>query len=407
MLSIAVLSALSAAGAAAASPTTAATSFSTWRTARGKTYPSAAEAARREAIFNDNARIVAELNADPTDMASYELGKFADMLPSEIPRSPKRRQENDGEEATLTAAAAAGSPNECTDPFGCVYTGICYSCKRFPAFGTGPLPTHIDWTELGAVTPVKDQGKCGNCFTFSVAGDIEGTNFLAGKPLISLSEQQLTSCDRDGDDGGCAGSATVLDTFKYVQENGGIASEFLYPTCSSNYTCGVPATCDPEDPEESKTCKKARKDGVCNKLLEKRVVANISGYYQVSGGVKHWGTGLPLPVNETALMEALVKAGPISIAVNSKYFDNYKKGVLSKAKCKGGLNGLDHQVLMVVRMSPRRFCVAIFIRTPDNSLPRQARDKCKGKRIQMVLFRVGLWRGWFDTLLEDQEQLGV
>ena len=58
-------------------------------------------------------------------------------------------------------------------------------------------------------------------------------------------------------------------------------------------------------------------------------------------------------MNETALMEALVKAGPISIAVNSKYFDNYKKGVLSKAKCKGGLNGLDHQVLMVVRMRLR------------------------------------------------------
>ena len=43
-------------------------------------------------------------------------------------------------------------------------------------------------------------------------------------------------------------------------------------------------------------------------------------------------------------MEVLVKAGPVSIAVNSEYFDNYKKGVLSKSRCKGGLNSLDHQV---------------------------------------------------------------
>ena len=127
-----------------------------------------------------------------------------------------------------------------------------------------PLPTHIDWTELGAVTPVKDQGKCGNCFTFSVAGDIEGTNFLAGNPLVSLSEQQLTSCDRDGDDGGCQGSATVLDTFKYVQENKGIVAEAGYPTCSSNYSCALPSQCDPEKPKskQPKACKKARKDGV-------------------------------------------------------------------------------------------------------------------------------------------------
>ena len=37
---------------------------------------------------------------------------------------------------------------------------------------------------------------------------------------------------------------------------------------------------------------------------------------------------------------------PLSIAVNSQFFDNYKKGILTK-KCKGGLNSLDHQVLLV------------------------------------------------------------
>jgi hypothetical protein len=36
----------------------------------------------------------------------------------------------------------------------------------------------------------------------------------------------------------------------------------------------------------------------------------------------------------------------MTIAINSKYFDNYKRGVMSPAaaKCKSTANSLDHQV---------------------------------------------------------------
>ena len=167
MTPVASLAALLLAATSAADSSDA---FAEWRAARGRNYASAAEAARREAIFLSNAKVIEELNADPTDMAEYELGKFADMPPSEIPRAPKRQPED----ASPQLGSASAKPvDECTDANGCVWGGECYSCKKFPAFGTGPLPTHIDWVELGAVTPVKDQGKCGNCFTFSVAGDIE------------------------------------------------------------------------------------------------------------------------------------------------------------------------------------------------------------------------------------------
>jgi hypothetical protein len=142
-----------------------------------------------------------------------------------------------------------------------------------------------------------------------VTGNLEGTWFLAGNNLVSLSEQQLTSCDKDGDDGGCSGSATVLDTFKYVVDNKGIALETLYPLCSSNKTCTpAPGCCDKKKDPECKgklSCKHQKLNGVCNTLEEAHPSVNISGYYQVSGGVKQWGKGLPLPVNETAMMEAL------------------------------------------------------------------------------------------------------
>ena len=83
----------------------------------------------------------------------------------------------------------------------------CAACHRFPHFGDydmGSLPDDFDWRALGAVTDVKNQKYCGSCWSFSSAGDIEGTMFLAGDDLISLSTQQLVSCNtyNYGCDGG-------------------------------------------------------------------------------------------------------------------------------------------------------------------------------------------------------------
>lgn len=167
------------------------------------------------------------------------------------------------------------------------------------------LPPEVNWAAEGHVTRVKNQGKCGSCWSFSTTGAIEGRTSIANDERpVSLSEQELVDCSSSFGDHGCDGGMMDFG-FDYVAKNGGLCTESAYP-----YK-GVQGQC------RSSTCKH---------------VSPIRGHKDVQPG------------SEKALMAALAE-GPVSIAIEADQaaFQFYRGGIMH-GSCG---RAIDHGVLLV------------------------------------------------------------
>jgi len=80
----------------------------------------------------------------------------------------------------------------------------------------------VDWRDQGKVTPVKDQGQCGSCWTFGSIAAIETRYAIKYNKLLSFSEQQVVDCDKNC--WGCGGGF-VSSVFGYGQVQGLCTSE--------------------------------------------------------------------------------------------------------------------------------------------------------------------------------------
>jgi len=262
---------------ALAAPAMGATVFQTWAARHGKTYSSNEESALREAIFNVN---VAKINAHNAGSSGWKMAvnEFADLTSTEF------------------AVGRIG---------GYVPRKLRRTRKVAPISGAAP-PASVDWTTKGAVTPVKNQGQCGSCWSFSTTGSLEGATFIKTGTLYSLSEQQLVDCSTSYGNQGCNGGL-MDDAFQYVVANGGLCSEASYP-----YTATGPNTCQKS----------------CSVISE----SAIKGYTDVTA-------------DSDLALEQAIAVGPVSVAIEAdkSVFQFYSSGILT------GLCGtqLDHGVLAV------------------------------------------------------------
>ncbi|XP_065875948.1 vignain-like [Euphorbia lathyris] len=151
------------------------------------------------------------------------------------------------------------------------------------------LPSSVDWRKKGAVTDVKNQGKCGSCWAFSSVAAVEGINKIKTGKLVSLSEQELVDCSSDNN--GCGGGL-MEQAFSFIKNNGGLATEINYP-----YTA---------------------KDGSCDSAKMNSGMVTIDGYEMVPERDEH------------ALMKALANQ-PIAIAMDAggRDLQFYSEGVFT------------------------------------------------------------------------------
>jgi len=90
----------------------------------------------------------------------------------------------------------------------------------------------MDWRTKGILTAVKDQGKCGSCWTFSTSGCLEAHICQQARKDCThwkgLAEEQLVECAGNFDNHGCSGGLPS-HAYEYLKYSGGMALEKDYP----------------------------------------------------------------------------------------------------------------------------------------------------------------------------------
>ncbi|KAH9759730.1 cysteine protease XCP2 [Citrus sinensis] len=183
--------------------------FESWMSKFEKVYESLEEKLERFEIFKDNLRHIDETNRK---IKNYWLGlnEFADLRHEEF------------KEMFLGLKPDLARRKD-------------QSHEDFSYKDVVDLPKSVDWRKKGAVTHVKNQGSCGNCWAFSTVAAVEGINQIVTGNLASLSEQELIDCDNTYNNG-CNGG--LMDyAFQYIVSTGGLHKEEDYPYIMEEGTC--------------------------------------------------------------------------------------------------------------------------------------------------------------------------
>lgn len=184
------------------------------------------------------------------------------------------------------------------------------------------LPDKVDWRARGAVTEVKDQGRCGCCWAISMVGAIEGAAAANNGYLQNLSWQQLISCDASNL--GCNGGAIVIALgYSWLNQFGGLTRNNEYPY--TDYNGDTTFNCQVDSKPLAVT------------VSEPRIVFSFE-----------------IPVDfdtRVQLMKEALQVAPVSMVIKSacNTLSNYRKGILTDdgdCAC-SDTSCIDHAILMV------------------------------------------------------------
>jgi len=191
--------------------------------------------------------------------------------------------------------------------FSAIYNGMNVISNATYEYVPSATADIVDWRTKGAVTPIKDQGQCGSCWSFSATGSLEGAHFIAKTALVSLSEQNLVDCSTAEGNEGCNGGL-MTQAFDYIKKNKGIDTETSYP-----YTATGPNAC---------------------KFKPANIGSTITSYTNIKAG------------SEADLI-AKIAVGPTSVAIDASHqsFQLYSSGIYYEPACSA--TALDHGVLAV------------------------------------------------------------
>ncbi|NXY38280.1 CATH protein, partial [Pomatorhinus ruficollis] len=167
-------------------------------------------------------------------------------------------------------------------------------------------PDSIDWRKKGNfVTPVKNQGPCGSCWTFSTTGCLESAIAIATGKLLSLAEQQLVDCAQAFNNHGCSGPGSCVPAQHLIH-------------CLHAGRQGYPSPC----PGCRSWSQQSRRRGMTLDPL--------------------------LQYDEDGMVEAVGKHNPVSFAFEvTSDFMHYRKGVYSNPRCEHTPDKVNHAVLAV------------------------------------------------------------
>lgn len=282
--------------------------FEDWAEFHGKTYGSAQELQSRRAVYESNLISWEALNKIPGG-ASYgsQNEPHADLTPEEFVQL----------KANCADGLAVSEEGVITDKPMDAPSASAWKRNLLSTIDhqLGKNKTQnlvfVDWRSkdgVSYVTPPKNQGAHGTCWSFAAAENLEGLNVRQGYPLVNISEQEFISCCHQ-----CQGRSQDV-TFEWlINTTGGQpALEEAYPyNGNSNVTCRAQDA--PRAPVKLHSWRRINDDGV---------------------------TGVPI-------LLALSYHGPMSLGVDARCFFGYQGGIIRDCPKVHGNGVCNHAVSMV------------------------------------------------------------